>query len=232
MSRINGIWQRKPSNLVVGFDFSGGRITSPTGHSLTLYGNATVAAGTNFLELDGVGDYAVIADADEFSFTNGSGQDTPFTFMTWLYQFTNTYDQALWDKYPECQIFVNNPSSSVKGFGTFITNAAETAWLGKWEVVSPAVNQWVHYALVYSGSETYAGLTLYKNGVAVSGSNFSGGSYTGISNGTTPVKIGSTGTSNRARYAGYRFYRGGLTASEIAQIYNAGAARIALGGTP
>ena len=229
MSRINDIWQRKPAGMVLGLDFSGERITSPTGHSGTLVGNATVAAGTRYLELDGTGDYLEIADAPEFSF-DGSGVDKPFSLSVWVsFDAIGSSYRNLLAKGSAKEWEFRPVNGSGAGIFVLFSGGAGSVYIARTWVDTPATGTWIHYAAVYSGGETVGSLAVYKNTVRVDAFNVSAGSYVGMSDTTATVRIGE---SIDGRIAGARIYNRVLAVEEIAQIYNAGAARIALGGTP
>ena len=228
MSRINDIWLRKPAGMVLGLDFSGERTTSPTGHSGTLVGNAAVAAGTRYLALDGSGDYIQFADAPEFSFTNGSGADQPFSVCAWVYHTTvGAAYQTLAAKANEWDIKVANG-----GFGLQIalfSGGGGSVYIGRGYGTSSATGQWIQYAFTYTGSEAATGCKIFKDTVQVDNSSISAGSYAGMSNTAAAVRAGS---GINGRVADFRIYNRALTQPEITQIFNMGQARISQGGTP
>lgn len=234
MSRINDIWQRKPAGLVLGLDFSGERVTSPTGHSGVFVGSATVAAGTRYLSGLGAGGSSLnIADDPVLSFTNGSGQDLPFTLMAWYKPTTlqNNYNDLIYKG--EYFLRVGLPGTAGR-VGVAAQNSALTALVGRetsGTVLSAGV--WSLVTGTYSGAETNASFKIYVNLTQVDNTNSGYGAFTGMSDTVYAVSIGGTAYSGaNGIIAGVRIYNRVLTAAEIAQIYNAGAARIALGGTP
>lgn len=238
MSRQNDIWQRKPAGLVCGFDFSGERITSPTGHAGTLVGNATVAVGTRYLALDGVGDHMTAPDGDEFTFNVG-GQDQPFSAGGWVYLNSNaTSNKAIIFKGTGSPLALEWAIKAANGASndpTFLVyNSGGTQFIGRRTGTALSTGQWVHVFGTYSGSESPAGLKVFVNSVQSDTATLNSGSYTGMSNTAALIRVGGTDTGEyiNGRVADVRIYNRELTQPEIAQIYNAGQARITLGGTP
>lgn len=239
MSRQNDIWQRKPAGLVLGLDFSGERVTSPTGHSGTLQGGASISGRT--LLLDGSGDYLSFADASEFSFTDGAGTDRPFSICAWVYmndatnfravsKATATSGAAEW-------FFGTNPSDAmafaVYSGGSTTNNLSRNSNAA----ITGLQGQWAHLAGSYDGGEIVSGLLLYVNGVLVASTGSTTGTYAGMSDTSAALHIGALFQASSPSYANgsiadFRLYNRVLAPTEIAQIYHAGAARIALGGTP
>lgn len=239
MSRITDIWLRKPAGMVLGLDFSGGRIDSPTGHTGTLVGNATVAAGTRYLALDGVGDHLSFADSADHSFTV-AGQDQPFSAGGWVYLNSNTTsNKAIIFKGTGSPLAVEWAIKCANGGGNdpafILYNSGATRFIGRRTASALSTGQWVHVFGTYSGGETPASVKVYINGVRSDSVDFNTGSYTGMSNTAALLRIGGTDTPGEyinGNLADIRVYNRELTQPEIAQIYNAGAARIAQGGTP
>lgn len=235
MSRINDIWQRKPAGLVLGLDFSGERLTSPTGHTATAANGAAVSAGTRYISLDGVNDYFSVADAPEFSFTSGGGVDLPFSFSAWVYLAAHTAIQYLCIKGPEYQITLGHSGATNKGLTILLYKSDYSAYIGRRQGANTGIptGAWFHVAATYSGSKTTSGILLFVGGLNVAGTALTSGVYPGVSNTAANVDFGWIGvTQDASRFADIRLYNRALAAEEIAQIYNAGAARIALGGTP
>lgn len=243
MSRNNDIWLRKPAGLVLGLDFSGDRKDSCDGKVGTLTNGATVSGRT--LVLDGVNDYLEFGDLPEFSFTNGSGVDQPGTVGAWVKRTTNTFTQtAVLTKITtstalEWQLAYPIGSSAQYGAGFALYHSNGSARIGRHQGSPASISTaWVHLMATYSGSELASGIKVFLNSVQVDDTDNNSGSYTGASDTTAPVRIGAllAGASVAAPFPGLisdvRIYNRVLTAPEIAQIYNAGAARIALGGTP
>lgn len=219
MSRINDIWQRKPAGLVGGWDFSGERITAPDGASLTLFGNAAVAAGTRYLALDGSGDYATFS---------GTGSQTTSVGI-WVYKTTTNTECALQHLRVNTYDATNSGIRLVLGNGfSFFDVYGTSGTLTQANGVAPTINGWTHYVATYSAGT----LKTYQNGTLRT--TTVGTNYT-LNNGTSQAGRWASGGGSfyaTGRVAGLLPFTRVLGDGEIAQIYNAGAARIALGGTP
>ena len=238
MSRINDIWLRKPAGLVLGLDFSGGRTSSSNGITTTLAGNASVVGGNRFLTLDGSGDWLTTADdplldvgsAFSVSFwvqpsTPGTGASrvpvaryaTAGNKRSWLVSFR----------------YADTPQRVLLACGS----GTGTTSIYYFNQTLPT-SGWHHYAAVYDDAGGTANRwKLYYDAAAVSYSGASGDG-TGTPFATDiGVRIGNdndgtAATAWKGDIANVLVLNRALTQPEIAQIYNAGAARIALGGTP
>jgi hypothetical protein len=233
------IWRRKPAGMVAVWDFSGGRLTSPTGHTGTLVGNASVPA--RYLSVDGVGDFMQVADSTEFSFTDGSGTDLPWSIVAWINMTDATsfriVSKATNFSSPSEWFFGTNPSDqlviAIYGSGSTANNIAMTSN----SALTALQGQWVFVAATYSGNESTTGLSLYISGSAVAATGTTSGVYTGTDNTSADVTIGCIFRDGPATYAnglisGIPMFNRVLLQTEIAQIYNTGSARISNGGTP
>lgn len=229
------IWRRKPAGLVAGFDFSGGRTTSPTGHSGSLSGNASASAC--HLAVDGSGDYMTVGDAPELSFSS-SGQDKAFTVMAWVWMDSAlTTRKFIIFKSAEYALELSPSTEPYKGISMTCWNSSYTAGIiGHMNTVTGlSSGTWLHVCASYSGSENSTGFSLYLNGAAQARTAVPPyGGYAGMSDTSASVQFCGAGSSYQwaGKIDGSMIFSRELSASEIAQIYNAGAARIANGGTP
>lgn len=238
------VYRHRDAGLVYGTNWSGARTTDATGKTVTLTNGAAITAGGKTLSLDGVDDFGLVGDDSSLSFTDGAGQDLPCSIVVWVYanDLLNNGQQAV------CKIKDSAPSayewylraSSASGasgkpmFALF--NSTASASLTAISSISLPAATWTCIGISYSGSETPAGIKLFINGVedtfATKGSS---GSYTGMSNTTAPMLIGSriAGEFLKGKVGTIKIYSGRiLNAGEFAQEYNRGKAAQANGGTP
>jgi hypothetical protein len=237
VSRRNDIWQRKPAGLVLGLDFSGQRVTTPAGQTGTLAGNAAVAAGTRYLALDGVGDYLTFPDETGLSFTSGGGVDLPASMVMWVWlDAAVTARRFLIIKGAEYLLEIGAATDTYKGISLACWKSDFSAGIvGHMNALTGiSSGQWLHVGATYSGSKTSAGISLYLAGVSQAVTSGSFGVYAGMTNTANGLQICGSGGGNvwAGKIADLRMYNRALTQPEIAQIYHAGAARIAQGGTP
>jgi len=175
------------------------------------------------VNLDGSNDYIDLGGASDFSFTNGSGTDTAFSISAWVKL----------DSGNRMRLISKDTSTSSREylFGTNNNNRFNML-LGTGSVnldiqnnTSLNTTDWFHVVATYDGSETASGLKVYVNADASSLTDFSLGSYTGMSSTAGNLEIG--------RFAnGHSFFNGlidevsvfnsELSASDVTAIYNSG----------
>jgi len=140
--------------------------------------------GPGYMEFDGVNDYLNLGDKDEFSFTDGAGNDKPFSIAMMLEPIlvagTTT---VLFGKGPgltsgEYSVFVIGDGAYLRCFspgGHYIGRVATGS------IVSKRLTSIVG---TYNGNKTNAGICVYVNGVRVDNANASGGTYVAMENTT------------------------------------------------
>jgi len=200
------------NNVIDGTSGLNGTFT-PATYTTGVDGNCIIISGA-------ANNYVNIADNNVFSFTNGAS-DLPFSFKLNFKQTTananpflitkNSSGLAVGDEYR-----VDIVSGKIRFF--LVDGSAN--FIGIVCVNSISLNTWYNLIITYDGSELQSGMKIYLNGVLQSTTN-SGGSYTGMSNGTLPVRIGScfTGDSASTRFIGsideVYFFNNSLTSSDI-----------------
>ncbi len=192
------------------------------GTKWVLYNNDPFS-NTNSVNLDGTNDYIDCGGASDFSFTDGAGNDDPFSISAWV----------KFDSYTRARLVSKDTSTSNREFlfGTDGTNKANIL-LGTGSVNLNIVNNtilnstdWFHLVATYDGSESSSGLLMYVNADASSIRDDSVGSDTGMSSSGGNLEIG--------RFAnGHSFFNGlidevavfdyELTSSQVSSIYNSG----------
>jgi len=177
---------------------------------------------------DGFNDYVDLGDSDDFSFTDGSGNDQPFSLSVWVNMDTNNKFRVL------------HKSADLGGgaitnelfFGTIGSGSlcflisGNSNWYGINTPTAIAQNEWVHISATYDGSGGASfrdGMHIYINGVAISHVDFGSAGYPQIANNIYPLWIGkyqNNDTYANGRIADVRIYDAELTASQILDIYN------------
>jgi len=172
-----------------------------------------------------------IVDDDNFSFTTGSGNDVPFSISTWVYVSAfSTFGN--W--------FINKRTATSGGDewqllaipnGTIIftkfdrTTNSITQQINS---LSSAITTgaWYHIVITDDGSKTYAGMKIYINGSAVTTTDASSGTYTGMPNGTHSVSFGNASWSPSGNFLhnGYmdetNIYKNRvLTSTEVSALF-------------
>jgi hypothetical protein len=180
-------------------------------------------SNTYSVDFDGTNDYVDCGGSSDFSFTDGSSNDSAFSISAWV-KFDNTNRARLVSK-------DTGTSSREYLFGTNATNKFNML-LGNGSVNLDIQNNttlnntdWFHVVATYDGSETASGLKVYVNADASSLTNNSLGSYSGMPSTGGNLEIG--------RFAnGHSFFNGlvdevavfnsALSASDVTAIYNSG----------
>lgn len=204
------------------------RDESRNGHDMDLQGDADVTTGhigLGAIILDGTGDFASLADHDDFSFTDGAGNDDPFSICGWFFvdDVTTGAIQALVSKWSAANgewIFYVGQT----GLLTLQLIDADSgpSWIGRsFQLVDLTHGgQWIHVAATYSGNNASSGIKLYVNGVRVDTDNVQDGSYGGMVNAGDDIQIGAAdGTFLLdGRFDDVFVYAGELTAAQVAVI--------------
>lgn len=238
MSYMNGMWRRRPAGLVFGLDFSGDRITSPTGLTSTLTGGASIPAGTGYLSLSGTGQWLTTADAaeldvgDNFSVAFWVRPSSPGTAANRvpIARYNAALNKRSW------LVSFRYADSPQRLFAVVGTGAAIPI-VYAYNLTLPT-SGWHHIVMTYDNSAG-AGLRakMYYDGAALAVSTLLGDASTSPLVTDIGVRVGNdndgtAATAWKGDIAEVRQYNRTLTAPEIAQLYHAGAARIAQGGTP
>jgi hypothetical protein len=196
--------------------FSLGVVASPTAPAFT---------NTYSVNLDGTNDYIDCGGASDFSFTDGAGNDDPFSISAWV-KLDSASIQRIVDKSGTTQasrsyLFGTDGDSKFSmfmgpGTGNYLYVRENTA-------LSTGV--WHHLVATYDGSNTGSGITLYKNGSASSTSNLSSGSYAGMPSTSETLKIGRlnlNGSVMNGLVDEVAIFDYELTSSQVSSIYNSG----------
>lgn len=208
--------------------------SSKYGNNGTLVGNAIVnSSGGRYgwgLNLDGNGDYVNFGDVSSLSFTDGAGNDLPFTISTWvnLAEFTNSHNIVT--KYNDAVAYEWDISYFGSEIWFLLRSSDNSKYLYRTSAFTSAnyLNKWVHVVGTYNGSEVKEGIHLYINGVLTDTSTGSVGTYVGMSNTNAPALVGTrfaSGVSQNAWNGNIdevRIYNRSLSAQEIKQLYVTG----------
>jgi hypothetical protein len=179
---------------------------------------------------DGDDDGINISDNSIFSFTDGAGNDKPFSISFWTYPRANPISNDGW--LVSKRINSNTEWQLIQYLGnlTFqVGSPSFSEYIGTRVGPSPLnANSWYHIVATYNGSETNLSLKLYVNGAESQNAYVSAGSYVGMSDTIAPVIIGYAGFNPTLDYYGdmdeVMIFNRSLNSSEIKELYVKGLA--------
>ncbi|MHA1952325.1 MAG: LamG-like jellyroll fold domain-containing protein [Candidatus Heimdallarchaeaceae archaeon] len=166
----------------------------------------------------GTNEYVEVPDHADFSFTDGSDNDEPFSVSAWI----NTDDTTVvpfvskyLDPYEwEFRVSISSTLELV------LYDDSASQWVSRRASTVISSATWYHCCATYDGSNSPDGIKLYLNGVRDdTTSYYSGGTYVGMENTSTPFAIGRYDTIYaNGRYFDARVYNKELAQSEIKSI--------------
>ena len=153
-----------------------------------------------------------MSDHNNLSFTDGSGNDRPFTLEMWVNVTDSASNRTLISKMGAANAgeFVVWLSGTETITVDLITTNWSTNRIRFATTASLSTGAWNHVIVTYDGSESPNGIRIYNNGILMAGATSTTGTYTGMGNTTGNVHIGS--------WDGTQFYLAG--AYGIVRIYN------------
>lgn len=177
--------------------------------------------------------YITVTDAANLSFGDNSN-DSAFSFSAWVYPTNFAATRFLLSKRgasgtAQAEYSVAIDTSGKINFGIF-SQLGATAYLLNTSNVALTSGAWNHVVITYSGSKTFAGLKVYKNGVLSTGdTNNSTGSYVAMNNGTANLVLGNNSWNQSQALLGnldeVGLWGKELSQSDITSLYNSGAGR-------
>ncbi len=197
------------------------------------------------------GDRILIGDSDAFSFTDGT-TDLPFTLAAWVYivdlgtarqggPFISKADITSSPSSGTEFLFRHNQNGKIEMYlYDYVNGAQPQKFDSRIKVETNAVvltsEKWHHVAVTYDGSADAAGLNIYVDGVLITNVDrekvVGANGYERIRNTTTSLmfagQAGGTQVGAHAfesRMADICIFNKELSASEMAEIYNAGAVK-------
>ena len=165
-----------------------------------------VVVTPHYLDLDGVDDYAQVADADALSFGNGV-VDTPLTMEMWFRPDAMSRHQLLgkWSDGSNGEYKLHIASGVIRvDLRDHSANAVVSAFTASSH--ASLIGSWHHLAVTYDGrggATAANGITIYVDGVPVPLTRFNNAAYVAMENQNAPLQIGREGPS-------WKQYDGGL----------------------
>ena len=177
---------------------------------------------TYSVDLDGSDDYIDCGGDAAFSFTDGAGNDDPFSISAWVKLDANTRARVVAKGNLEW-LFGTNSSNR---FSFYLwSNDGTSAYLSVEENAGLTLGTWHHLVATYDGSNAQSGIKLYRAGSLVTMNNISVGTYAGMASQQGALRIGQwevnssvmNGLVDEVSVFDYE-----LTSSQISDIYNGG----------
>jgi hypothetical protein len=195
----------------------------------TFQANRDVRAGAAF---DGVDDYIQIADADEFTFSDGT-DNLPFTVAGWI-RMTDATTFTIIGKYGTSAatrewLFYSSETDKLAIIVFDGTNAASTA---STTAITSLEGQWIHVAATVPGagpnsgtafSAAMDGVALYINGKAIAATATNNGSLAVMPNTSQALRMGrQSSVYGKGSTRGVQVFNRELSALEIRRLYQEG----------
>jgi len=177
------------------------------------------------LDFDGINDYLDCGGANDFSFTNGSGTDLPFSLSAWI-NMDDASGFRIITKYgtgSDVEWFLYTTGSDILRFRVYDKNNASYKGRGYGTPLTSYQNKWINVVATYNGNEQESGIKLYINGFKVDDQPASTGNYQGMVTTTNPVTIGKMGTAYASgKISNASIFNTELTSTQVTEIYNEG----------
>lgn len=201
---------------------STGTILAPISTKAIFFDGATAAGQSDHIE---------IGDHNAFSFTDGAGNDKPFSISVWAYVGNVATDdgpfvtKALVSGAGETEFIVKHSQGELRGFiysGSGVSNRIKL--YANSSVLSSAT--WHHIVFTYNGDKASPTLKFYVDGSVVASTQSEDGTFAGITNTSQPLRLGNT--SNNPPSAGQAFedqmadvviFDKEISASEVLELF-------------
>lgn len=207
-----------------------------------LRGYTTVLVANSSTRTSGIIGQAIVSSAStdshvieyglsKYSFNSG-GLDLPFSVELWIYLTSVGSTQYLFSKRAvssnrEYDIAVESPGNRIE-FSLY-TSGGVTNFLRARSTVALSAGQWYHVICTYDGSQTFAGMKIYFNGVLSSQTSQGAGTYTGMTTySTSNVTLGNVAKASNSSVSlkGYcnqlSVWSRVLSQGDITNMYNSG----------
>ena len=176
-------------------------------------------------------DHIEVGDYDVFSFTDGAGNDKPFSVSVWAYVGNVATDdgpfvtKALVSGAGETEFIIKHSQGELRAFlysGSGVSNRVKL--YANSSVLSSAT--WHHIIFTYNGDKASPALKFYVDGSIIASTQSEDGTYAGLTNTSQPLRLGNT--SNEPPSAGQAFedqmadvviFNKELTATEVLEIF-------------
>lgn len=172
-------------------------------------------------DFDGTNEYITIPDGTGLSFTDGAGNDEPFSFSTWISIPNMATQNQIFSKSSgsfEYDCFMVSSQLYIRIYGGGLSNNYLQARVAVSEF--PQDKKFL-LTITYDGSNTNTGIKIYSNKRLLSTTNSTSGSYLGISNTASPIYIARRSYLYTTMQAySFAIYNKELSSTEVGEVYN------------
>lgn len=149
--------------------------------------------GLYSLDYTSTSTYTAIPDSTDFSFTDGSGNDLPFTISFWVNlrnvsagKYFITKFQSSGSKLSEWDVYITGTNLYFFCWNSGNANAIYSYT----STTNIPINTWTMLSFTYDGSKNNTGMNIYIDTILPTQTRATAGTYTGMTNTTTSVYIG------------------------------------------
>jgi hypothetical protein len=177
---------------------------------------------TYSIDLDGSNDYIDCGGDADFSFTNGSGNDSAFSISAWVKLDANNRSRVASKGNLEW-LFGTGSTNKLSLF--LWSNDSTGAYLAREETTALSTGAWHHIVATYDGSNAVGGINLYRAGSLVTMANASAGTYAGMASQQGSLRIGQWALNSSVMNGlvdEFSVFNYELTSSQVSDIYNSG----------
>ena len=183
------------------------------------------------LDFNGTSDLSTTVSAAELNFTDGAGNDDPFSICAWVnmddatgFRMLSKYDNGTVNM-REYWVGTNAADKQVLQISDI---DGDTIFMLADSAITGDQGSYIHLAFTYDGSNANTGMTLYRNGVAVAATGgSSGGAYGGMPSTAQVLLLGALDNSPGTIFGNgdiddVRIFDIELTLAQVGLIYNGG----------
>lgn len=173
------------------------------------------------VDLDGSNDYVDCGGNADFSFTDGAGNDSAFSISAWVKLDSNNRARVAGKGNTE---WLFGTDSSGRFNMILWSNDGTSAYLQKFSTAL-STGSWHHILCTYDGSNTAAGINLYKAGSLVSSTVGNAGTYAGMASQQGSLRLGQWELNSSVMNGlidEVAVFNSELSASDVSDIYNSG----------
>jgi len=173
------------------------------------------------VDLDGSNDYVDCGGNADFSFTDGAGNDSAFSISAWVKLDSNIRARVAGKGNTE---WLFGTDSSGRFNMILWSNDGTSAYLQKFSTAL-STGSWHHILCTYDGSNTAAGINLYKAGSLASSTVGNAGTYAGMASQQGSLRLGQWELNSSVMNGlidEVAVFNSELSSSTVTDIYNSG----------